>query len=173
MLDNRVGEIAKRLPYIGSVGGGLQLDYLADYMEKMAAALLRRYELLDPVTEKQGSDLVVVDDRREAEDCSDFRDEVPLRLGSRTEKAGTADVYQEDHGHLPLLLVHLHIGRAQAGGHIPVHRARIVPILVLTHLAESHAAPFEGAVILSGKDLVRQGPGTDLYLPDLTEEFVG
>lgn len=88
-------------------------------------------------------------------------------------KTRTADVDQKDDRHLPLLLENLDVRRAQTGGHIPVHRTHIVPVLVLTHLAEGHSTAFEGTVIFTGEDLVGQSPGADLYLADLAQEFIG
>ena len=102
----------------------------------------------------------------------DLGDQLPLCPFPGTEEAGTADINQQYHRHLPLLLVDLHIRSAQSGGHVPVHGTRVIAILVLPHLAEGHTTAFEGAVILPGEDLVRQGPGTDLYLADLLEELV-
>ena len=92
---------------------------------------------------------------------------VALGHGVSSEQARAADVDQEHHGELALLLEDLDIGSAETCGDVPVHVADVVTVLILAHLAESHAPALVGGVVLARKDLVAQGPGPDLDFPDL------
>ena len=60
-LLHSVRQVPQSLSDICSVGFRLELDDLTDDVEQMAAALLRRDELLYPVAEEKRPDLVVVD----------------------------------------------------------------------------------------------------------------
>ena len=138
----------------------------------MAAAFLRRDELLDLVAEEQGTDLVVVYDRRKRKHSRYFRKHVLPARTDGTEQTRTADIDQKHDGQFPLLLEDLHIRRTHARSDIPVHVAHIVSILILTHLAEGHTTALEGRMVFTGEYLMRQSPGLDLYLPDLLQKVV-
>ena len=169
-LLHRIGEEAQGPGDVGAVGRRFQAYDLADDVQEVAAALLRRDELLDAVAEEESSDLVVVEYGGEGQHRRYFGDKFALRHRVRTEKAGTADVDEQHDGKLALLLEDLDIGRAQARGDVPVHVADIVAVLVLAHLAESHAPALVGGMVFARKDLMAQRPGPDLDLPDLLEK---
>ena len=170
LLDG-AGQEAERLGDVRPRGLGLIVQDLPDDVEEVAATLFRGDELFHPVAEKQGADLVVVQDRGEGEDGGDFRNLFPLGLPGGAEQAGTADVDQQDDSQLALFLEDLDIRRAHACGDVPVHVADIVTILVLTDFAESHTPALEGRMVLSGEDLVRERLGLDFDLADLLEQF--
>ena len=80
-----------------------------------------------------------------------------------------ADVDQQHHRQLALLLEHLHVGVGQSGGDVPVDIAHVVAILVFAHFAEHHTAPFEGRVVLAAEHLLREAAGLDFNLADFLD----
>ena len=108
-LLHRIGEEAQGPGDVGAVGRRFQAYDLADDVQEVAAALLRRDELLDAVAEEEGSDLVVVQDGGECQDRRDLGYEIPLGHGVGAEQAGAADVYEQHYGKLALLLEDLDV----------------------------------------------------------------
>ena len=141
-------------------------------MQQVTASLLRRDELLDLLAEKESSDLVVVDDRRKRKHSGNLGKHVLPARAYGSEKPRAADIDQKHDGQFPLLFEDLHIRRTHARSDIPVHVAHIIAILVLAHFTEGHTAALEGRMVLTRKDLVRERPGLDLYLPDLLQKVI-
>ena len=168
-LLKNVGQITERLRERRPSVLRNELYQLADYHQDMRTTLLRGNELLDAVAEKDASHLVVVLRSGKSEHGGDFGDDVLLQFVRRTEHTRTADIDQQHHGQLALLLITLDVRTAAAGGDIPVDVAHVVPHTVLAHFAESHAAPLEGAVVMAGENVIAQSARLYLYLAYLPE----
>ena len=163
---NHIGEIAECLGEVGAARLWAEGDEFADDAEDMAAALLRRYELLDAVAEKNHTHLVVVLNGTESDGGGHLGHQFLLELVMGAETVGAAHVDQQHYRQLAFFFEHLHIRVVEPCRHIPVNAADIVAILVLTHLAESHAAALEGTVVLARKQLPRQPARLDFNLAD-------
>ena len=135
----------------------------------MRASFLGGYELLDAVAEEDDTHLVVVGDGAEGECGGHLGGQLFFELLVGAEAIAAADVDEQHDGEFALLLEHLDIGVRQAGGDVPVDVAQVVGILVFAHLAEGHATPFEGGVVLAAEHLLRQSPRLDLNLAYLLD----
>ena len=89
----------------------------------------------------------------------------------RAEIVGTRHVDEQHHRHLTLFLEDLDERMIETSGDIPVDVADVVALLVLTHLAEGHATPLEGTVVLAREDVVRQPSRLDFDFTDFFEYF--
>ena len=169
-LDGR-GQKTQALTDVGAAFCRLEVDDLADDAQDVRTAFLGRDELLDLAAEENDTHLVVVLDGRKRQDGCQFGRQVTLRLALRAEVVGTRHVDEQHHRHLTLFLEDLDERFVEAGGDIPVDVADVVAVLVLAHLAEGHTTPFEGAVVLSREDVVREASRLNLDFADFLEYF--
>ena len=147
----------------------MEVQEFADDVEDMLAPLLRRDELLDAVGEEDDTNLVVVLDGTERQGGSNLRGHIALGLHNGTEVQTAADIHQEHHRQLALLLKDLDKGLIETRGDVPLDVTDVVAILVLPHLAEGHTASFEGRVVLPRKDIAGESTGLDFNLADALE----
>ena len=119
----------------------------------MLPPFLRWDVLFYLVGEKDDTGLVVVLDGTECQCRSNLRHHIALHLVTGAEVERAADINQQHHRQLALLLKHLYIRAVEAGRDVPVYVAHIVAELVVAHFAECHAAPLESRMVLPGKDV--------------------
>ena len=81
-------------------------------------------------------------------------------------------VGHEEHGELALLEIALDVGRAEAGGDVPVDGADVVAGLVLAHFGELDPAAAERAGVLAGHDVAHEVAGGDLQPPHLARDLL-
>ena len=159
-------QIFHRLADIRPLALGLEIQQFTYDVEDVLAAFLGRDKLLDMIREEDDPDLVVVLNGAEGQRGGNLSDHVPFSLHGAAEIQTTTDVHQKHHRQLAFLLENLDIRFVEAGRDIPFNVAYVVAVLVLSHLAEGHATPFERRVVLSRKDIAGEPSGFDFYLPD-------
>ena len=143
------------------------VEEFANDVEDVLAAFLGRDELLYLVREEDDAYLVVVLDGRKGKCGGNLRHHVALELLDGTEVEAAADVNQQHDRQLSFLLEDLDIRLSETCRDVPLNVADVIAVLVLAHLGESHAAPFEGRVILARKDVAAQATRLNLDPPDL------
>ena len=142
-----------RQAYVSLPALRLEVEHLADDVENVLAALLRRNILLNLVREEYHANLIVVLNGAESQRGSNLRHHVLLHLHLRAKLQRTRHVDQQHHRQLALLLKDLHVGTMKPCRHVPVNVTHVIPKLILSHLAESHSPTLEGRMVLSGEDV--------------------
>ena len=74
-------------------------------------------------------------------------------------KARTADIDKQHDREFAFFLEHLDVRLVVARRNVPVNVAYVVAILIFAHFREHHSPPFEGGMIFSGEDVLRQPAG--------------
>ena len=140
--------------YVRTMALWLKLYQLAYYPQNVHAPFCRRNEKLHLVRKEHKPYFVVVPHGRKGECGAYLGNDVALCHIAGAEIFGTGDIDGEHHCQLPLLLEYFDVRLAGLCRYVPVDIAHVVAELVCAHLAESHAAPFERAVVLARKDVV-------------------
>src|SRR6266446_3820439 len=139
----------------------------------MRPALFRWNEKLDAIAEEEEPDLVVVSNRAEGEETSDFRRQLAFRLRNAPEISGRAHVHDQDHRQLTFLREFLDEGRAESRRHVPIDRSNLITRLIFAHLVEVHPATLEDAVVITGKDRLHKTLGLDFERADFLKNLRG
>ena len=129
--------------------------------------------LVHGAVEQQQADLVVVVDRRERQQRTELDRRLAFGTLARAEVQRRAHVDQQQYGELALFHIALHIGRAHAGGDIPVDGAHVVARHVGTHLVELDAATFEHGHVCARQHVGDLAAGVQLQTPDLFDDLSG
>ena len=155
----------------GSAVIGLYVEQFAENSQRMLPSLLRGQVLVHLVGEKQQSDAVVIGIGAECQSGAHFSDKFLTEYVTGAEEGGSADIHDKQDGQFAFFLKYFDVRIARPGSYIPVNRAHIVAELILPHLAERHAAAFEGAVIASVEYIPGETPCFDLHLSYASDEF--
>ena len=151
---------------------GFKRKQVAHDAKDVRLPFFRRNKLFDPVGEKDESDLVVVTNRRECQDRTDFRCDFIFHRSGRPEIFGTAQVDEQHHRQLAFFLKNFDKRMIESGGDVPIDRADIVSILVFADFGEFHAASFKDRMVFAGEDVVHQPPCLDFNLPYFFEKLL-
>ncbi len=151
----------------------LEIEHLADDPQDVAPPFARRQEELHLVREEQQPDLVAVADGAEGQQAGHFRGEFALGLRDAAERAGGADIDEQQHGQLAFLGEVLDVQVARARGDVAVDEADLVAGVVGTHVLEVHPAPLEHGMVLPGEGAVHQPPGAQFQPTDFFEDGGG
>src|SRR4051812_35167668 len=92
----------------------------------MTLTLFRWYILLHLIAEEYDAYLIVIGRSRKRQHRAQLRNEVAFQLFLRTEKGTAANIHQQHHDELALLLKHFYKRVGKTGGNIPVYKFYIV-----------------------------------------------
>ena len=157
---------AALLTILGLLADRLKIDKLPDDPQDMGQSFFWRNEFFDLIAEKDHPDFIIVLDRAKGKNSCDLGDHFLFQLMLCSELIGTAHIDQEHHGQFAFFIKNLNEGMIKTSGNIPVNASDIIAELVFPDFTESHSLPFEDAVVVAGKDLIRQAPCFNFDLPN-------
>ena len=170
-LPHGGGEVSEGFDQVAALAlwGAIQ-DFTHD-AKGVGPALAWRDELLHPVGEEHGAHLVVVAHGAEGQNGGQFGHQVLLGALLRAALDGATHVHQQEHREFTFLLEHFDVRGPRSGGHVPIDGSDLVARLVLTVLAEGHAATLERALVFARENAVAQAAGGNLHLLHLFQQF--
>ena len=127
--------------------------------------------MLDAAPHQQERHAVVVPLRRESQHRAQLGRQLALLDARGAEAHRARHVHHQHHRELALLDEALDERLAEAGRHVPVDVAHLVPGDVAAHLLELDAPPLEDALGVAREEVRDEMPAADLEPPDLAQQL--